>query len=122
MMVANKWTRFIVTKGSITKHRNLWVQFDGIPGGKLGVGNIYAPNESQDRCKLRENMLIQLPSNCTWILMGDFNMVEFVEDKSRCCNKFLLEMERLLWGQVKSILGIKDFFSSNGSLRFSWDN
>ncbi len=110
MMVANKWARFIVTKGSIAKHRKLWVQFDGILRGKLGVGNIYALNESQDRCRLWEKMLVQLPSNCRWILVGDFNMVEFIEDKSRCCNRFLLEMERLLWGQVKSIFGVKDFF------------
>ncbi len=44
MMVANKWAKFIVAKGSIAENKILWVQFDGIPGGKLGVGNIYAPN------------------------------------------------------------------------------
>ncbi len=45
MVVTNKWAKFIVVKGSIVKNRILWVQFNGIPGGKLGVGNIYAPNE-----------------------------------------------------------------------------
>jgi hypothetical protein len=31
-------------------------------------------------------------------------------------------MERLLWGQMKSIFGVKDFFSYDGSLKLSWDN
>ncbi len=84
-MVANKWAKFIVVKGSIAENRILWVQFDGILGGKLGVGNIYAPNEPRDRCRLWEDMLVQLPSNCRWILVGVFNMVECVEDKLKCC-------------------------------------
>jgi hypothetical protein len=49
-------------------------------------------------------------------------MVKYVKDKSRCCSRFLLEMERLLWGQMKFIFGVKDFFHLMGSLRFSWDN
>jgi hypothetical protein len=89
MVVTNKWAKFIVVKGSIAKNRILWVQFDGIPRGKLGVGNIYAPNEFRDRCRLWEDMLVQLPSNCKWILVGDFNMVECTKDKLRCCNRFI---------------------------------
>jgi hypothetical protein len=89
MMVANKWAKFIVAKGSIAKNKILWVQFDGIPRGKLGVGNIYALNESRDRCRLWEDMLVQLPSDCRWILMGYFNMVECTKDKLRCCNRFI---------------------------------
>ncbi len=88
-MVANKWAKFIVAKGSIAKNKILWVQFDGIPRGKLGVGNIYALNESRDRCRLWEDMLVQLPSDCRWILMGYFNMAECTKDKLRCCNRFI---------------------------------
>ncbi len=46
MMVINKWAKFIIVEGSIVKNRILWVQFNGIPRGKLWVRNNYALNES----------------------------------------------------------------------------
>jgi hypothetical protein len=46
-----KGGQFIITKGKVVKNKFFW-DLDGIPSDKLGIANIYAPNECKDRCKL----------------------------------------------------------------------
>jgi endonuclease/exonuclease/phosphatase family metal-dependent hydrolase len=53
-----------------------------MPGGDIGVVNLYAPNEHGLRVRLWESLISELPANCHWIVAGDFNMVESSQDKT----------------------------------------
>jgi hypothetical protein len=100
----------------------LWIQFEGILGGRLGVATIYAPNDSHDWCKVWEEMLAKLPTICYFILIGNFNMVKWPSNKFQSCGKLVPKVEKTLWDQMKSSFRVGDFLSSNGSFMLSWDN
>jgi len=51
LLLAKRWANFIITKGKVVKNQFFW-DLDGIPSDKLGIANIYAPDECKDRCKL----------------------------------------------------------------------
>lgn len=49
-------------------------------GERLGIGSIYASNNHRERTQLWQWMVSYLPE-VPWVFGGDFNMVEFPEDK-----------------------------------------
>jgi len=62
------------------------------------------------------------PRNYSWIVCGDFNMVEDKVDKSSMCGRLIPNKERLLWDALKLALEIHESTRSNRNLKFSWDN
>ena len=64
----------------------------------------------------------RLPSDCRWLVSGDFNMVENPLDKSSLCSKIMTQGENLAWEALKSGLHLRDTFNHFGKLKFTWDN
>ncbi|KAG0628129.1 hypothetical protein M758_1G003200, partial [Ceratodon purpureus] len=75
-LLAPRWSHAVTASGSILDNRVQWVILSGLPGGDLGIANVYAHNTPQERCHLWEAMTRDLPAQCRWLLLGDFNMVE----------------------------------------------
>ena len=42
-------------------------------------------------------MIDSLPNDCEWIIDGDFNMIERVQDKSNDCGRAISEVEMVIW-------------------------
>lgn len=121
-LVGPKYAHMITSSGSILENRAHWIILDGLPGGQVGIVNIYAPNDSFSRCNLWDAMIRELPSGCRWILGGDFNMVESRNDKTNPCGRMVPATERALFLNLKQHLNIDDNLRSPGSLQYSWDN
>ncbi|KAG0605467.1 hypothetical protein M758_9G061900 [Ceratodon purpureus] len=117
-----RWHQHIGASGSILNNRAHWLILKGLPGGDIGLVNLYAPNDSPTRCLLWETLARDLPDTCRWMLLGDFNMVEGRSDKTRQCSALIPARERLLFDAMKVALNVHDNPRSAGSLKYSWDN
>jgi endonuclease/exonuclease/phosphatase family metal-dependent hydrolase len=78
-------------------NRAHWIMLQELPGGDLGICNIYAPNNPQERCQLWEALIQELPATCRWILAGDFNMVLARQDKTNKCGCLLPQYELVIY-------------------------
>jgi hypothetical protein len=103
-------------------NRVFWLVLDNLPGGAIGIANIFEPNDSRSRCLLWEQMMLELPTRCRWIFAGDLNMVENRQDKTNPCGKLLPIQERTIFNTLKCHFGVEDTPRSPGSLLYSWDN
>ena len=121
-LLHEKLAPLVSSYGSILHNRAFWFRLKGLPGGDLGILNIYAPNDSRERTLLWQELSARLPSDCRWIVSGDFNMVESAQDKSTLCGKLIPQRERLVWEAFKASFQLSDTFSHTGKLHFSWDN
>lgn len=121
-LLAPRWTSLVSATGTIHDNRVHWLILSGVPGGDIGIANIYAPNSSLDRCHLWEDMTRELPGHSRWILTGDFNMFESRSDKNRPSASMVPMRERELFDVMKRILRVEDTPRTPGSLKFSWDN
>ncbi|KAG0504512.1 hypothetical protein KC19_N025700, partial [Ceratodon purpureus] len=121
-LLAPKWTHAVTASGSILENRVQWLILSGLPGGDLGIANIYAHNTSPERCTLWETMARDLPTHCRWLLLGDFNMVEARCDKNRPNASMIPRRERELFDALKCTLHVEDPPRTAGSLRYSWEN
>lgn len=108
--------------GSILQNRAFWLRLTGLPGGDLGVLNLYAPNNTRDRVVLWQELTTRLPIDCRWLISGDFNMTESAQDKSTLCSKLMSQEEKQIWEAFKSSLHLSDTFICLGKLKYSWDN
>lgn len=108
--------------GSVMENKVHWLILDNLPGGPIGITNIYAPNDSHSRCILWEQMMLELPTQCSWIFAGDMNMVKNRHDKTNPCDKLLPIQERAIFTTLKRHFSVEDNPRSHGSLMFSWDN
>jgi exonuclease III len=120
--LAPQWSRLVSATGSLFDNRVHYFILSGLPGGDVGIANVYAPNSSPHRCALWTVLARELPSTCRWILLGDFNMVENRRDKNRPCARLVPVRERVLFDAMKTALHVEDSPRTAGSLQFSWDN
>ena len=60
-------------------HRTIWI-FLSINNHSLGVVNVYASNDAVERCQMWAWLADNLPPT-TWVMCGDFNMVEVAFDQ-----------------------------------------
>jgi hypothetical protein len=84
--------------------------------------NIYASIDSSVRIELWEELIRVLPQDCRFVLLGDFNFVEFLEDKSNLCEKLLPQGEKMVFFQLQNSLGIENRYPATCPIHFSWDN
>jgi hypothetical protein len=122
ILLASKWANTVASSGSCYNGRALWVILKDIPGGELGILNIYGPNDQNDMKLLWQEISLVLSRHCRWILGGDFNMVETQANKSSICGRLIGNQEKLAWEGLKSDLNIADPFQRQRGLKFSWDN
>ena len=59
------------------------------------VLNVYAPLTSFEKLVVWKELADTLLKDCRWILMGNWNMVEKVQDKSSLEGGILLENEKV---------------------------
>ena len=60
-------------------HRTIWLLLS-INNHSFGVVNVYASNDAMERPQMWALLADNLPS-ATWVMCGDFNMVEAAFDK-----------------------------------------
>lgn len=122
MWVHPKLSHMIKVVGYDRGGHTQWITLTNIPGGDIGLLNICAPRTSRERHAFWEELLVCLPSNCKWALIGDWNFVEFFLDKSNHIISHLSGEEKKLFNALKQGLQVKDVFPNFSSIRFTWDN
>jgi hypothetical protein len=122
MLLDEHWFHNVARTGTLLGNRGQWMMLTGLPGGDLGILNLYASNESAIRYELWNAMLTELPIHYRWVIGSDFNMVEARCDKTSQCGKMLPYHERLLLSELKCHLQVSDHPRSPDSMRYSWDN
>lgn len=83
-------------------------------GGNLGLACIYMPNIPTERRHLWHIMVDVLPKDYEWIIGGDFNMTERVQDKSNGCGRAISDLERYTWNELLDAFQIKCSFIHQG--------
>lgn len=122
LFLASKWEKLVSQSGSIMGNRAQYIIFNGLPGGRLGFLNIYAPSNTTERTQLWGELINSLPTDCNWVLAGDFNFVESRSDKTNACSRLIPLTERLVFEALKAFLVVDEPTRSTNSQRFSWDN
>lgn len=88
--------------------------------------NIYAPTGpegSAPRKELWKELFAELDNIHPSVFVGDFNMVEDLEDHAGGSPHVITGREKRAWDHFKQKFGIKDTFKRvPGRLRFTWDN
>lgn len=70
----------VVHHSSLVPSRALWVSLD-IEGSTLGILNVYAPTDLHARASFWLDVVDSLPEMDSWIIGGDFNNLETLEDQ-----------------------------------------
>lgn len=99
-----------------------WFRLSNVPGEDVGVLNVYAPHNSQERCFLWEELLTCLPRDCRWVFIGDWNFVEQARDKSNLTPSHISGEEKRLFNTLKEVLQVEDKFPISNRIKYSWDN
>ena len=99
-----------------------WIRLHGVPGQDLAILNVYAPHTSAQRCALWADLLANLPGDCRWVLVGDWNFTERSSDKSSQRAPSTTEEERQVFAELKDQLQVVDDFPVTNRPRFSWDS
>lgn len=80
-LISPHWLSTVISHGFDPMQRAVWVLLS-IDNHSIGIVNVYSPNDVVDRshlwCWIAEN----LPP-ATWVMCGDFNMVEVVTNKDK---------------------------------------
>jgi hypothetical protein len=74
----------------------------------LGILNIYAPNKGSEQASFWNHIANNIPVADSWIVGGDFNMVERESDRSINTPKNLTKEEREAWDRLIMRLGLED--------------
>jgi exonuclease III len=103
----------VTSSGMLNEGRVTWVIVSH-PEGPVGLASIYAPNSSQLRATLWEELKNTLPS-AKWILSGDYNMTESRSD-STGFSPSLQGRELEAWRLLKTRFNFQDAYSISGKI------
>jgi exonuclease III len=118
-----KWSPHISTEGILGSNRGVWVILDHPRLGRLGIMGIYAPNNSQERTILWQEMYCEMDNSIKWMILGNFNMVEVCSDQQGGHSKLLAGEEKVAWHCLKRKFNLIDsFVYQEDHLCFSWDS
>lgn len=115
--IAPSIKHMVESSGQDRSGRALWVRLSGIPGGDVSILNVYAPNSPSERRILWDELASILPRDCRWVLGGDWNVVEFPEDKSNSAGNILAGAERVSFHQLLVGLEVNDPFDRSSPLK-----
>jgi hypothetical protein len=87
-------------------------------GGDIVVLNIYASTDVRIRIDLWGEFLAVLPRDYWWLMVGDWNMVEYRSDKSSGCGRIMTDAECLIFQQLKVVLKVEDKFPTPSPINF----
>jgi hypothetical protein len=65
-------------------------------------------NDMVNTCMFWGLMTEELPKDCIWIPLGDFNMVKHHFDKTSECGKIIIDEEILLWEEMNNSLDVME--------------
>ena len=108
--------------GTIIGNRVRYVILDKFSSKKLGFLNVYASNNTTQQMQLWRKLITSLPTDCNWILIGDFDFVESRCDKTNACNMLIPMAEKLVFQACKAFLLIEESNCSVSNLKFFWNN
>jgi exonuclease III len=120
--VSPKLKHLVHSNGNIGCNLGQWIRLSGLPGGDLAILNIYAPHTPSDRMNLWCELISTLPSDCRWIVCGDWNMVLLPCDNSNPSGNIACDAERLVFTRLLAHLQVEDYFPFTDPIRFSWDS
>jgi exonuclease III len=126
IIVSSTIAHLVIDCGIVVPGRAQWITCS-MEKQVLGILNIYAPNKGSERASFWNHIANNLPLADSWIVGGDFNMVERESDRSINTPKNLTREEREAWDRLVMRLGLEDVwncddFTHYSSLSFSWSN
>lgn len=112
--------------GFLPSGHGMWCIFKHPKLGDFGIINVYAPtglDGERDRTRLWGEVFAVLRNDLVWLLMGDFNMVENLEDQVGGRPHVIAGRELRARTHLKRKMKWQDTFKHfPGQLRFSWCN
>ena len=113
--------------GSLIPGRALWLGLE-LEGSRIGVLNIYTPTDLRRRVTYWRTLTELLPAMDSWIVGGDFNNLETMEDQQGRGPEFasIAHAEQSTWETFLFAVGGRDswrdpaFRQWQGSLDYSW--
>jgi exonuclease III len=96
----------VIAHGSDPMQRVTWILLS-LHNHSFGVINVYAPNDAVERSQLWYWLADNLPP-ATWVMCGDFNMVELATDKEGLLPFRWTAGEREAWYHMRNKLGLFD--------------
>jgi exonuclease III len=126
ILISSATSHFVIDSDIVVPGRAQWITCL-LDKQVVGILNIYAPNKGPERATFWTQIANNLPQADSWVVGGDFNMVESETDRSSNTPKKLSREEREAWDRLVMRLGIEDVWTSddfthNNSLLFSWSN
>ena len=108
--VSHIWASRVSMSGALANKRAQYVVFQ-IGEIKWGLLNLYAPNSEAARSRFWTEILSQIPQIDHWALVGDFNMLEDVQDRQGGSLRIISGAEFREWERLCMSLGLVDLWS-----------
>lgn len=102
--------RIISASGVVPSQRAAWCHLEHPKFGKIEVLVVYAPNFDSERATLWNELADLLDKNREWIVAGDFNMVEALQDRRGGSGRILNGREKSAWNRFSRRLCLEDTF------------
>ena len=96
----------VIAHGFDPMHRTIWLLLS-INNHSFGVVNVYASNDVVERAQFQTWLADNLAA-ATWVMCGDFNMVEVASDKDNILPFCWIAREREAWYYMYNKLGLFD--------------
>lgn len=102
MAVGPRLQKTITNKGILPNGHRVRFTFDHAILGRFGIIPVYAPHTTHDRKLLWEELALQLDPTYSWMLVGDFNMVELSANQIGGQMRLVIGKECVAWRNLKS--------------------
>jgi hypothetical protein len=112
IIVSSAISHLVLDSGIVVPSRAQWITYS-MDNQVIGMLNIYAPNKSHERATFWTQIANNLPLADSWLVGGDFNIVEREGDHSTNTPKKLSNEEREAWDQLVMRLGLEDVWNSD---------
>lgn len=101
----------IYDRGFVASHTTHWIEPNMVEVGYLGVFHVHASNMIGERCAMWNENLQLLLTDCRWITIGDFNMVESPLNRSTWSYSRLMSLK-----EESACFGIKNNITLKSTL------
>jgi exonuclease III len=81
ILISAAFSHLLLNFGILVPGRAQWITYS-LDKKVVGFLNIYAPNKGPERATFWNQIATSLPTADSWVVEGDFNMVERDEDRS----------------------------------------
>lgn len=123
LVIRNRLRSSIIDEGILPSQRVVWVKLQNEKIGTLGILGVYGPNETPNRARLWKELLNTLDFSISWIVLGDFNMIECSEEQRGGNYSTILGDEKHAWFHLLRRMKVDDtILYRPDHLRFTWDS